>query len=216
MLWYHKLIIDTKGYVNMKKWITQLEITKIIDTYSIRKDEFEPVSNINYCYQSKLIKGYMITLSEEQNNIEKTGRIIVTHTRDNGKRTYIDVWEHDKNNNLCFLLRNLWNQPLSDAEYIKDLEHQIEKLKQAGRKLQDQLQENQKLIFDTYRPIQQQEQQKPKHNERGAGRKPSPERLNAIEQMQALLKSGMSEQDIMNKLGISRATFYRYKKSINN
>lgn len=200
----------------MKKWITRAEVTKIIDTYSVRKNEFEQVSNINYCYQSKLIKGYMITLSEEQNNIEKTGRIIVTHTQDNGKRTYIDIWERDKDNNLQFRFRDLWNQPLSDAEHIKDLERQIEELRQAGIKLQSQLQENHKLIIDTCRPIQQQEQHKPKHNERGAGRKPSQERLNAIEQMQALLKSGMSEQDIMNKLGISRATFYRYKKNINN
>ncbi len=200
----------------MKKWITKAEVTRIIETYSIRKDEFEPVSNINYCYQSKLIKGYMITLSEEQNNIEKTGRIIVTHTQDNGKRTYTDVWERNKDNNLQFRFRDLWNQPLSDVEYIKDLERQIEELRQAGIKLQSQLQENHKLITDTYEPIQQQEQHKPKHNERGAGRKPSQERLNAIEQMQALLESGMNEQDIMNKLGISRATFYRYKKSINN
>ena len=196
----------------MKKWITQTEVAKIINTYSIRKDEFVPVSNINYCYKSKLIKGYMITLSEEQNNIEKTERIIVTHTQDNGKRTYTDVWERNKDNNLQFRFRDLWNQPLSDAEYIKDLERQIEELRQAGIKLQSQLQENHKLIIDTCEPIQQQEQHKPKHNERGAGRKPSQERLNAIEQMQMLLKSGMNEQDIMNKLGISRATFYRYKK----
>lgn len=200
----------------MKKWITKSEIAQIINIYSIRKDEFDPVSNINYCYQSKLIKGYMLTLSEEQNNIEKTGRIIVTHTQNNGKRTYIDVWEHDKDNNLQFRFRNLWNQPLSDAEYIKDLEFQIKELKEAGKNIKAQLQKNQKLINDTHEPIQQQEQSKPKHNERGAGRKPSQERLNAIDQMQTLIRSGISEQDIMNKLGISRATFYRYKKSINN
>lgn len=200
----------------MKKWITKSEIAQIINTYSIRKNEFDPVSNINYCYQSKLIKGYMLTLSEEQNNIEKTGRIIVTHTQNNGKRTYIDVWEHDKDNNLQFRFRNLWNQPLSDAEYIKDLESQIKELKKAGKNIKAQLQKNQKLINDTHEPIQQQKQSKPKHNERGAGRKPSQERLNAIDQMQTLIKSGISEQDIMNKLGISRATFYRYKKSINN
>lgn len=200
----------------MKKWITKSEIAQIINTYSIRKDEFAPVSNINYCYQSKLIKGYIITLSEEQNNIEKTGRVIVMHTQDNGKRTYTDVWERGKDNSLQFRFRDLWNQPLSDAEYIRDLEQQIEELKQAGIKLQSQLQENHKLIIDTFEPIQQQEQYKPKHNERRAGRKPSQERLNAIEQMQELLESGISEQDIMSQLKISRATFYRYKKSINN
>ena len=52
------------------------------------------------------------------------------------------------------------------------------------------------------------------HNARGAGRKPSPERLKSIEQVKALLGSGCSDQDVMTQLGISRATFYRYKKSI--
>ena len=179
----------------MKKWITKLEVEKIIKTYSIRKDEFEPVSSINYCYKSKLVKGYMITLSAEQ----ETGRILVTHTQDNGKRTYIDIWGHDKSNNLCFLFRNLWNQPLSNADYIKDLEFQIEELKDAGRKLQ------QTLKNDT-----------PIHNARGAGRKPSQERLNAIDKVKTLLESGCNDQDIIKQLGISRATFYRYKKNINN
>lgn len=200
----------------MKKWITKLEVKKILNTYSVRKDEFESVSDINYCYRSKLIRGYMITISEEQNRFEKTGRIIVTHTRDNGKRTYVDTWERDKGNNLCFLFRNLWNQPLSDAKYIKDLECQIVELKQAGRELQAQMQKNQKLITDTQALGVRPEQPKSKHNERGAGRKPSQERLNAIGRMKELLESGTSEQDIMGKLGISRATFYRYKKSLNN
>lgn len=54
------------------------------------------------------------------------------------------------------------------------------------------------------------------HNSRGAGRKPSQDRLDAIEQVRVLLHSGYSDPDIMKRLGISRATFYRYKKSINN
>ena len=33
---------------------------------------------------------------------------------------------------------------------------------------------------------------------------------------QQLLDAGSSEQEIMGKLKISRATFYRYKRSINN
>lgn len=52
------------------------------------------------------------------------------------------------------------------------------------------------------------------HNARGAGRKPSLERLKVIGQVKVLIDSGYSDQDIMTQLGISRATFYRYKKSI--
>ena len=200
-----------------KKWITKKEIAQILKTYSIRKDEFEQVSDINYCYQSKIVNGYIITLSEEQSDHNyNTGRITVIHTQDNGKRTYIDVWRRDKNNNLCFLCRNLWNQPLSDAEYIKDLEREVQQLRQAGLELQTQLQENQKLISDTVVTDPHHEQPTSKHNERGAGRKPSQERLNAIEQMRVLLESGVSEQNIMKQLGISRATFYRYKRSLKN
>lgn len=76
---------------------------------------------------------------EAPDYFRKTGRIIVSHTQSNGKRTYVDVWERDRNDNLQFRFRNLWNQPLSDADYIKDLKKENEQLIQAGRKLQEQL-----------------------------------------------------------------------------
>lgn len=229
-----------------KKWIKKAEITKILNTYAITKGEFEQVSNINYCYQSKLVKGYMIKLSEEQNDVEKTGRIIVTHTQSNGKKTYVDVWERNQNNELQFCFRNLWNQPLSDQEHIKSLEYQVEILRQAWKDMQAQLVEKQKLIDErtpvpdnakyirelereavearsACRELKEENQklindiaEKTKHNARNAGRRPSKERLEAIEKTKELLESGASNQDIMKELGISRATLFRYKKSISN
>lgn len=184
----------------MKK-ITREEITKILNTYSIRKDEFMP-TQIDCCWQSSLIRGYMITISRDR----ETGRIVVSHSQDDGRRTYTDIWEYDSAGSLQFRFRDLWNQPSSDADYIKDLEKQVAELKQAGQMLQ----ESQKLISDTARRGQ------PEHNARGAGRKPSKARLAAIEQVRAYIADGYSDQDIMHALGISRATFYRYKKSINN
>lgn len=226
-----------------KKWITKSEILKLLKTYSIRKDEFLPVGESGYFFQSQIIKGYTIKLSQETidapDYYKKTGRIIVSHAQSNGKRTYVDVWERDQNGDLQFRFRNLWNQPLSDADYIKELEEKNDQLLQAGRKLQDQLStiqyeriNSQELIVDTndkeevlylINQINKLEEKYQKlkndthvHNARGAGRKPSKERLNAISQVKSLLDSGCSDQDIMNQLGISRATFYRYKKSINN
>ena len=233
-----------------KKWITKLDITKILKTYSIRKDEFQPVGNQEYFFQSQIIKGYTIKISQETidspDYFRKTGRIIVSHAQSNGKRTYVDVWERDQNGDLQFRFRNLWNQPLSDADYIKDLEEKNEQLRHAGRKLQKQLSEflsgnclnydeqgnSHKLINDFFAESEiirlqkqlddlEEKYQKLKfdtqvHNARGAGRKPSQERLNAIKKVSILLESGCSDQDIMDNLGISRATFYRYKKSINN
>ena len=228
-------------YCCMKKWITKSEISKLLKTYSVRKDEFQPVGESGYFFQSKMIKGYTIKISQETidalDYFRKTGRIIVSHTQSNGKRTYVDVWERDRNDNLQFRFRNLWNQQLSDADYIKELEEKNDQLLQAGRKLQDQLStiqheriNSQELIVDTndkegvlYLRNQinelEEEYQKLKndtniHNARGAGRKPSKERLNAINQVKSLIESGCSDQDIMNQLGISRATFYRYKKNI--
>lgn len=227
----------------MKKWITKFEISKLLKTYSIRKDEFQPVKESGYFFQSQIIKGYTLTISQETinapNYFKKTGRIIVSHTQFNGKRTYVDIWERDRNGDLQFCFRNLWNQPLSDADYIKELEEKNDQLQQAGRKLQDQLIsiqheriDSQKLIIDTNdneevlylrNQIKELEEKYQKlkndtnvHNARGAGRKPSKERLNVISQVKSLLESGCSDQGIMNQLGISRATFYRYKKSINN
>jgi len=226
-----------------KKWITKSEILKLLKTYSIRKDEFQPVGESGYFFQSQIIKGYMIKISQDTieapDYFRKTGRIIVSHTQSNGKRTYVDVWERDRNDNLQFRFRNLWNQPLSDADYIKDLKKENEQLIQAGRKLQEQLATIQheynvshELIIDTNNEeevlyLRQQindlekKYQKLKndthiHNARGAGRKPSKERLHSIDQVKNLLDSGCSDQDIMNLLKISRATFYRYKRSINN
>lgn len=114
-----------------------------------------------------------------------------------------------------------------------------EQLIQAGRKLQEQLATIQheynvshELIIDTNneeevlylrqqindleKKYQQLKNDTHIHNARGAGRKPSKERLHSIDQVKNLLDSGCSDQDIMNLLKISRATFYRYKRSINN
>ena len=224
-----------------KKWITKSEILKLLKTYSIRKDEFKSVGESEYFFQSQIVNGYTINISQETidapDYYRKTGRIIVSHAQSNGKRTYVDVWERDQNDDLQFRFRNLWNQPLSDADYIKELEEKNDQLLQAGGKLQDQISaiqyernDSQELIDDTNdkeevlylrNQIKELEEKYQKlkndtniHNVRGAGRKPSKERLNAISQVKSLLESGCSDQDIMNQLGISRATFYRYKKNI--
>lgn len=277
----------------MKKWILKKEITEILNTYSVRRDEFEAIKKegFEYYYKSKFARGYYIHISEE---IEKggkdirdiaTGRIIVTHTKANGRITYNDIWDRDKEGKLEFRFRNPWDQPFSDAEYIRNLEEDIEKMREQYHKLTDdteykelkreklklemQLDEQeekyQKLIdekeelernlheqFQNFHDLiseneslkreleklkgdfgkdnsdhlqkeiekLHQENQKlkneKKHNARGAGRKPSQERINAIEEVRQLLESGTSEHEIMSKLGISKATFYRYKRNINN
>lgn len=247
----------------MKKWILKKEITEILNTYSVRKDEFEAIEKegFEYYYKSKFARGYYIHISEE---IEKggkdirdiaTGRIIVTHTKANGRITYNDIWDRDKEGKLEFRFRNPWDQPFSDAEYIRNLEEDIEKMREQYHKLTDEKEELERNLYEQFqnfydliseneslkRELEKlkgdfgkdnsdhlqkeieklhQENQKlkneKKHNARGAGRKPSQERINAIEEVRQLLESGTSEHEIMSKLGISKATFYRYKRNINN
>lgn len=95
----------------MKKWITKTEIKKILDVYSVRKNEFIQVANINYCYQSSLVKGYMITLSEGSVTANTQKQVIITHSQDDGKRTYTDIWERGKDGLLKFRFRNLKTSP---------------------------------------------------------------------------------------------------------
>ena len=222
--------------------VTKKEIDKILKTYSIRKDEFMPVEGKECFYQSQLVKGYTLTISEEveQGKIfsEKTGRLIITHTQWNGRKTYNDIWERRPGGNLQFRFRNLWNQPVSDIEYIRELEERNKLLSLSIGEMQEQfsvmhekLQESQLLIDDTpgilmVREIQEQIKlleeenrqlrKKAGHNARGAGRKPSLERFAAIQQVKELLDSGYDEKEITEMLQISRATFFRYKRSIKN
>lgn len=229
-----------------KKWITKLEVEKILKTYSIRKDEFQPAGSQEYFFQSRIIKGYTISIiqekSESKDYSEITGRIVVSHTQWNGKKTFNDIWQRDSSGNIHFLFRNLWNQPVSDADYIRETEEKNIQLQRDILKLQEQLsavhsdagKQNdshelikdtgseseiirlQKQINDLKKQYQKLKNDTDVHNARGAGRKPSKERLNAIKQVKMLLDSGYSDQEIINRLEISRSTFYRYKKSINN
>ena len=255
-----------------KKWITKSEIAKILETYSVRKDEFQPVRSQGYFFQSRIIKGYTISISQEQirskDISEATGRILVSHSQPDGRKTFDDIWQRDPGGTLYFRFRNLWDQPFSDADYIKELEEKNQQLLIAGKKFQEELAvshsdmpvpesgselseavhgtavpgtaggtlkpaavrgtekqemihdavESHKLIYEInlLKAENERLKNKMKHNARGAGRKPSQERLNAVSQVKSLLDSGCNDQDIIDGLGISRATFYRYKKSIKN
>lgn len=202
----------------MKKWILKSEVNKILKTYSVQKDEFEPWGNIEYTYMSNAVNGYMISIEQEKIRVEgdtdrETGRIIVSHTKQNGRKTYQDVWERDKNDKLQFCFRNLWNQPSVDLDYLKDLEKENEALKQAGRKLQEENSMLKKQIKAfKYENIELKKDYQ--HNARGAGRKPSNERKRSIERLRNLLGEGKNVDEIMEIMGISQATYYRYKRDI--
>lgn len=231
-----------------KKWITKKEVSDIIKSYSVRTNEFEQVGDNGYFFKSNYAKGYTISLEPEiQHGDIKTGRIVVSHTQNGGKRTFQDIWERDPDSRLQFLFRNPWDRPFADHEYIRELEAQILELKEAGRKLQEQLEDHHGPLNDT-RPAQgsperkqlQQEiislksenkalqaqvaaltekyersLEKTRHNARGAGRKAAPAHLEAqARRVQKLLEDGKTSAEIQRIMGISRSTFFKYKKHL--
>lgn len=119
---------------------------------------------------------------------------------------------------------------ISYKDAYKTVKRSLEREREIKQKLQIRIEELetkcQKLNNDTFSDLQKENEllkaeledlrAKIQHNARGAGRKPSPERKEAIKQVQILLDAGASDKEIMEKMQISRATFYRYKRSINN
>lgn len=219
-----------------RKWITKKEITTILKTYSIRKDEFQPFGNDGYCYVSRYAHGYMISITQElQHGTEKTGRILVTHTQGNGRITFNDIWKRNTDETLQFCFRNPQNIPPSDAAYIKDLEQQISELKSIVQELeirskgyqpeqngpQPQIHslmtenENLRKQLGSLTAENQKLLNNSKYNARGAGRKPDPEHLEAqAKKVRSLLAAGKSTSEIQKIMGISRSSVFRYKKSI--
>lgn len=145
----------------MKKWILNKDVYKILRMYSVVNGEFEKYGKTDYTYKSKLINGYHISISQEFNGNYKTGRIIVSHSKSNGKYMYFDIWIRDENNALIFESRNLKKVPPAEADVIQELKKENKELKEAGRKIQQDFEEtsaqlrhlsekNQILNYDTF------------------------------------------------------------------
>lgn len=225
--------------MSRKKWITKKEASDILKSYSVRTNEFEQAGDNGYFFKSNYTRGYTISLDPEIQRDIKTGRVVVSHTQSGGKRTFQDIWERDADNRLQFKFRNPWDRPFSDHSYIQELEAQILELKEAGRKVQEQLAEHHEPPQRSPEQLQQeitslksenkalQAQvsaltekyegllEKTKHNARGAGRKPDPQHLNSqAKKVQELLDVGKTPIEVQEALGISRSTFFKYKKFI--
>lgn len=221
-----------------KKWITKKEVSDILKSYSVRTNEFEQVGDNGYFFKSNYTRGYTISLEPEIQGSIKTGRIIVSHAQNGGKRTFQDIWERDSDNRLQFKFRNPWDRPFADHDYIQELEAQILELKEAGQKVQEQFGKSHESINSANPTPEFQELtelrienealrnqvtnltkkygeliKKTGHNARGAGRKADLAHLEAqAQKVQDLLNAGKPAAEIQKALGISRSTFFKYKK----
>lgn len=231
-----------------KSGLTRADIERISSAYRLQRNEFRRIEGFETeTYESIRLKGYVLSLSEEKISCgEETGRIIVTHTRCDGKISLYDIWERDADGQLQFRFRNPRDIPPTDRDYIRDLEEENRRLKEtlllpdgsderlmdhrsdnedpsAIQRLQTEILELKKELDISHELITENEREldrlrtrlkdPPIHNARGAGRRPSKDRADAVKRCRALSAQGKSRTEIQDILGISSATFYRYKRS---
>lgn len=230
-----------------KSGLTRADIERILSTYRLQRNEFRRIEGFETeTYESIRLKGYVLSLSEEKTCGKKTGRVIVTHTRSDGKISLYDIWERDADGQLQFRFRNPRDIPPADRDYIRDLEEENRRLKEALllsdgsdgcvmdhklnnedpseiQRLQTKILGLKKELDISHELITENEREldrlrtrlkdPPIHNARGAGRRPSKDRADAVKRCRALSAQGKSRTEIQDILGISSATFYRYKRS---
>ena len=163
-------------------------------------------------------------------NIETDpGYFEVRRTDANGNTKFIDRWKKEKNGSMTFISSNPIEVPLSDIEVIKDLQEENEKLREAGRELKKQLANNPGTssvseidLLELYELREENEKLKKelsdirdKLTRRGrAGRPEDTEKKELLhDKITRLIESGKTEKEICKELEISRATYFRYKKS---
>ena len=165
----------------------------ILRAYSTNFDkEFFKVSPFKFC----TTYNYTISICPEENeNGEKTGRVLVNHFNQSSQvPVFIDVWER-KGNELQFHSRNIPGKDLISAdERIKVLEEELEKLTAENIALSEQL-------STLTNPV---------HNARGAGRKKSKKAEKNKEKVLELVKEGLTRVEICERIGIGKSTYYRY------
>lgn len=179
-----------------KKWITKAEEKQIIQTYELYKGEIVHYQDKEHIYEITTVrrsgrkKCALIKVEPEADPyIHDMPRIMVRHSDSNGQTIFVDVWDRDTEGKLYWKYRNPINVPLSDREAIRQIEEKMDRIKKE------------------YQKIKETKVTKP------AGRKPHPEKLDEnARKIRDLLEQGYKEKDIIKKMKISRATYYRYKK----
>lgn len=222
-----------------RKWITKAEVREILKMYSIRQDEFVEIDKMEYYYKSKFAKGYVIAIKPEEikgkDIVEQTKRILVQHCKSNGDITHTDFWERNKEEKLQFLFRQDKVELPDSAAYVNDLREEIERLQKKNKDLLQQFSntsinkvngtnttELEELLTAALKERNQYEQlyQKLKNEvdvRKKAGRKKredSEKSKKLLEKVRFILENEPNNKESWISLGISRASFFRYKKLI--
>lgn len=161
----------------MKYFLTQQQLQEVIMQYSMRKNEFLLDNSCNneqgnkVTYKHKTIKDYFLTIEPHSC---RTNYFIVKHSSDKGYIAYTDLWRIKKDKEVAFISRAIANDKTqidSDAidriemqeNIIQEQQEEIEELKQAGRKIKEELEEKEMFIKNSKQ--YQKLGRKPKFNE---------------------------------------------------
>lgn len=218
--------------MSKRKWITKIEAKEILKMYSVRPEEFVPIEKLEHQYKSKYAKGYVISIRPEElrgkDVVEQTGRIIVQHCDANGNVRFTDVWEREKEGKLQFFCRQPKAELPDSASYVNDLRQEIERLRKQLLNANTDKAGGADLAFleglldaavkekDRYRKMYEELKNNPEVKS-NAGRKKRGESDATKEMLEAvwsILEKEPNNKEPWETLGIGRATFFRYKKLI--
>ena len=220
-----------------KRVLPQKFIKIILGAYSITPGEFERVEDVpeKNVYRSTLFQKskeqrYWIEIAQEKDAFthEPTGRILVTHSDSHGNITFTDIWEMPDVGGLVWRYRNPFNVPLSDRQIIADLQAEIERIKALYQKQIEAMGgtsggTSTAGAADRAHGTQSQKIPTAIIETKGDGRKAqgkkgrpyeTAKQREVAEEIRALLKAGFTDKEIMDKLKMSKATYYRRKQQI--
>lgn len=104
-------------------------------------------------------------------------------------------------------------ESLPEYQQMKNRIEQLELIKKLNEDTIKHKDKTEKVLREKINKLQVENKEfKTIHNARGAGRKPMSEEK--VMQLENLVKQGQKKEEICKILGISRATYYRIKKSL--
>lgn len=203
-------------------------INQILDAYSTRPKEFVPAEGEGYHYRSKVIRDYHLFIETEKKQLlnadgtnivsmSETGRIIVHHSDSRGKRVFNDIWAPDANGGYFWFCRNSAKEPFSDHQVIQDLEKTLKSLRDYVQELQKEHTETISLLTDQlelYKSLKNSQGIFETNSKKSGRPKETEKQLLQADKIKTLLCEGKSNEEIMQYLNLSRATFFRLKRMI--
>ena len=174
------------------KTLKKSEINFMLEQYQSKPKEFEKDPKRENTYKSQSREGYWITLEKKDNDI-----IHVSYTKRSGERPYTDIWQYFPGISWTWVECEMKGRMLfTENQALKD----------ENKKLKEQ------IVLLTNELNTQKEKKIQKLSKR-VGRPKETERIDGVvEDIRKLKSDGRKDKEIMQRLNLTKPTFYRYKR----